>query len=1116
MRSPSTVTVLALYVILFLPTTGYAQTQVSPQGLSAQVADISSQYSAPPSASESDPVSVIVKLKDASVASYRGGVDGLDACSIEATGGNRLDLGTAACVAYLAYMESKIDELAAALSPEARIVHRLPIVLGGASVILPEAEVLQLAKLPNVEAVFEDGTAQLETVDSPEFIGAVRLWEELGGSAQAGEGIIVGVIDSGVWPESPSFSDPDPSGIHYPPPPARWKGTACDFGSAIPGDEPFTCNNKLIGAQRIMDTHDEEEISLPTEFISARDDNGHGTHILSTAAGNSGAQAAVVFGQPLAVISGIAPRAHVVAYKVSGATSTKFSDVTAAIQQAVADGVDVINYSMSSPDSSPYANAVSLAFLDAYEAGIVVATSAGNNGPEANTITSREPWAIVVGNSTGDNIMAGTLEVTAANGDTLTVSGTSVTGSTTGPIVLAPEDNADCIDPIPEGTYTQNEIVICIRGGQIIEKKSANVAAAGGSGVVMYNFDGDDYKQDKHFLPFIHIGVEAGTDLLDFMASHDQPSAVLTQGEATRMADFPAGLPTLNPGTAPGTDVMNDGSSRGGSLQVLGISKPDITAPGTAILAGGTPITSTIAAASQGAPGLYMFASGTSMSSPHIAGSAALLMDLYPDWTPGDVKSALMTTALQTLVKEDGTTPAGPFDRGSGRVDLNEAFSPGLTFVGPTALDYLQLKDNLWNLNYPSLYVPFNPGRITVERTVANQLRGGQQWKTHVSAPPDVEIVVPKRITLPNDGVKTFDITVDGHAVPTGEVRHANLRLTNGDHEANFPITFVKRDSGNQGLPLAKSCEPTTFQHGETTECTITVTNTTFDDVAVRIDDRLPRQLRLRGDVDGATRHGAHELTFEGVLQGVVSPLTVQEGQSPFGYLPLASMGVMPIADVSDESITNFTVPEFVYGGEIYTEIGLVSNGYAVVGGGDALDVRFLPKTLPNTDRPNNVIAPFWTDLAGSESGNFYQAIVTDDNTGIDWIVLEWEDVSDFSESNAYSFQIWIESQTGEQGIFMVYGRVDGEGNEKGLHVGAENADGTLGQTWPALPEVGTELAVIYGQGAPGETHTITFTAKGVKGGSWENCAEMTSPAFIGTAMACAEGEVLGPPGKKW
>ena len=219
---------------------------------------------------------------------------------------------------------------------------------------------------------------------------------------------------------------------------------------------------------------------------------------------------------------------------------------------------------------------------------------------------------------------------------------------------------------------------------------------------------------------------------------------------------------------------------------------------------------------------------------------------------------------------------------------------------------------------------------------MANELRGRKRWKTRVSAPPDVDIDVPRHVTIPRGGTKSFEITVDAPSVPVGQVRHANLRLTNGDHEANFPITFVKEDFD---LPLSKSCEPTTFRRGRTTECTITATNTTLDPVAVRIHDRLPRELKLKGDVDGATRLGPRELVFEGVLEGAAvgrPEVTVEEATSPFGYWPLASLGVEPLEDgtVGDETITNFDVPPFLYAGQTYTQIGLVSNGFAVVGGG--------------------------------------------------------------------------------------------------------------------------------------------------------------------------------------
>jgi hypothetical protein len=205
-------------------------------------------------------------------------------------------------------------------------------------------------------------------------------------------------------------------------------------------------------------------------------------------------------------------------------------------------------------------------------------------------------------------------------------------------------------------------------------------------------------------------------------------------------------------------------------------------------------------------------------------------------------------------------TPATPFDRVSSRVDLGRAFDPGLTFVTPSAQDFQERKFDLWNLNYPSLYLPTHPGRFTVERTVANELQGTQHWETHVSAPPDVEIHVPSCLKISSKNPETFEITVDAPSVPVGEVRHANLRLTNGEHEANFPITLIRDDFD---LPLSTSCEPTIFWHRETTECTITATNKgTIEPLAVSIRDQLPRELRLEGDVDGATRLGKREFVF--------------------------------------------------------------------------------------------------------------------------------------------------------------------------------------------------------------------------------------------------------------
>ena len=201
-----------------------------------------------------------------------------------------------------------------------------------------------------------------------------------------GEGVVVGVIDSGIWPEHPSFAD-DGS---YPEAPITLDDSVrpnCEFGNTAhnPNDAAFECNNKLIGARQILDSYRALIGAQSYEYDSARDDDGHGTHTASTAAGNAGVEASIL-GVPFGTISGIAPRAHVIAYKGLGNLGGFTSDLAAAIDQAVADGVDVINYSIG---SASYAiGADDIAFLFAANAGVFVATSNGNSGPGAATIGS--------------------------------------------------------------------------------------------------------------------------------------------------------------------------------------------------------------------------------------------------------------------------------------------------------------------------------------------------------------------------------------------------------------------------------------------------------------------------------------------------------------------------------------------------------------------------------------------------------------------------------------------------------------------------------------------------------------------------------------------------------
>jgi hypothetical protein len=562
-------------------------------------------------------------------------------------------------------------------------------------------------------------------------------------------------------------------------------------------------------------------------------------------------------------------------------------------------------------------------------------------------------------------------------------------------------------------------------------------------------------------------------------------------------------------------------SSRGGPAQSLGVSKPDITAPGVQILAGHTPMPAT----EEGGPAgeLFQAIQGTSMSSPHIAGAAAIVAAQNPDWTPGQIKSALMTTAQGGVVKEDGSTPATPFDTGSGRVNLARAGWAQLTF-DETAANYFAHESDLWHANYPSLYVPNLAGSLTVERTVQDQTGKKSTWQLTVFADPGLKVTVPNKIKVPANGEVTFPITVSAPTVPLGEVRHAQLRMRSGHGTLIFPITIVR---GQAVVEIEKECTPSEIRIQEDTNCTITLTNTGFADASFDLRDMLPKQLRLRDTpvIGGSQIPGTNGVEANGVLQGAAPPdvdVAVVPLASPAGYIPLSAFGVSLTPGFGDETISNFNVPSFLYAGETYTRIGITSNGYAVVGGGTGADVSFINTDLPDATRPNNVLAPFWSDLnvASAPAGGGIRVGILTDNVN-NWLVIEWDKVPNYSNAaQLNTFQIWIGllgDATNTEDITFTYGAVTG-GDGGFLTVGAENKFGNRGDAVyfdgvgmaPAPSTSGYEVLVSSTPPTDGGVHTLSFTAFGKSAGAWTNCAEMTSDQFEGTAMACAFGRVLG------
>ncbi len=765
----------------------------------------------------------VVVLKDAPAAVYEGGV--ADFRATRPRKGGKVDVNSPEMQAYTNYLEATQDDLLRSVGgSEADKFYNYTVALNGFAAKLTSSQIADLQANPNVLMVLPDQMRYPTTDSTPEFLGLTGkkgAWA----AGYTGEGVVVGIIDTGIWPEHPSFAD---DGSYSAPPIGP---IPCEFGNEAHNvnDVPFTCNNKLIGARQMLTTYRSLIGADSFEFDSARDDNGHGTHTASTAAGNGGVEASI-YGIPRGTVSGIAPRAHIIAYKGLGALGGFSSDLAAAIDQAVADGVDVINYSIGGgagllgPDD--------IAFLFAADAGVFVATSAGNSGPGPSTVGSpgSAPWLTTVGASTQERAFQGSV---SSNSGWWEYFGASITGSTGDSAAANEDDDSDhanddeeddedngggngsgeypLIDAADAGDELCNpgaldpavvsgKIVLCKRGAIARIAKSYAVYLAGGVGMVLYNSsDSQAQLTDNHWVPSVHINNTDGLAIKAYIASATNPMARINGGEKIEVK-------------APWMAAF---SSRGPNSVAEDIIKPDITAPGVQILAGNTPFPEP-----GQVPGeLFMAIAGTSMSSPHIAGIFALLKQAHPDWSPAMAKSAIMTTASQKVKKEDGKTKAGPFDMGAGHVKpgrpskKGSAFQPGLVydaglydyfgflcdaapeaFVDPAGtcgfLASIGIPTDASDLNLPSIGVAELPGSQTVMRTVTNVADKKVKVEAKVKAPKGYKVTVnPKKLTLQPGESASYSVTITNKGkAPIGEWAFGSLTWKGSDYKIYSPI----------------------------------------------------------------------------------------------------------------------------------------------------------------------------------------------------------------------------------------------------------------------------------------------------------------------------------------
>jgi subtilisin family serine protease len=1041
-------------------------------------------------------VPVVIKLDYDPIASYTGTVSGYAATSPSTT--HRSLAHNAAAVAaytrYVASYESQVRSGIAARIPGAKITQSFQKAYGGISALVPANQISQLLKVPGVAAVQKDALLQpLDNQQTADFLGAPIVWKHLGGRDDAGSNVLVANIDTGVWPENPMFRD---KGLPAPP------GTyGCEFGDGTDPDlgDPFTCNNKLVGAYAFTDTYLIATGAGPDEFCdqaagvcSARDSDGHGTHTLSTAAGDS-VKSAPVEGIERGPATGLAPGAHVIAYRVCLAAGCYQSDSVAAVNQAITDGVNVLNFSVSG-GADPYSDPVELAFLDAYSAGIQVNASAGNAGPGAATSDHGGAWVNTIAASTPPYYYLSTLKLTADNGDKASFTGSEITpGIDSATDVVMAADIAGyndplCGTPIPTGTSADGAVVVCERGnpaGRAAD--SFNVLQGGGAGMILYNPVHQDLFSDNFWVPTImldggpYAGVPAPTTdaFLDYMSSHTGVTATWDPG-------------TLQPVTA---DVITTFSSRGPVGPWL---KPNVTAPGIEILAGTTPQSVDVAT---GPPGnLFMAIAGTSMSSPHAAGVAALVKAAHPDWTPGQITSALMTSSVQDVLDSDGSTPANPFATGAGSIRANRAVNPTLTFdVSPTdfadaATDPLHQVD----LNLPSVDATTMPGLFVTTRSATNVTSKPQQFTAVTTSTGGTISVSPSTFVVGPGVTKDIHITIHGEDLADGQYfGQITLQPTrDGVTPVVLPVAF---DRTQGAVAVTNDCSPTTIDVGDAATCNVSVTNNSPIESDTSALVRAPGGLKLKW-VSGSDDVSSFSKGFSwsGTLSPSIAPSinSITPGGSPNGsYLALSDLGVQPIAGMGDETITNFGVPSFEYGHESYSTVGVDSNGYVVVGGGTSQDNDCCTiQTLPDSAPPNNIVAPFWTDLDASQAtGGVYIAVLGD---GINnWTVVDWEGVPTFGTTEYQNFEVWLLADG--DSVTYAMGDLTGPGADTGLGGGAENRDGSSGVN--LIADANQDYTVNDGSPTPGGSFTATYTARGKAAGEFPIGVSVDSDQVRGT-----------------
>ncbi|KAK4345711.1 hypothetical protein RND71_035887 [Anisodus tanguticus] len=690
--------------------------------------------------------------------------------------------------------------------PAPKLLYSYDNVLHGFSAVLSKDEFEALKKSPGFLSAYKDRPVEAHTTHTSEFLKlnpASGIWPVSG----FGQDVIIGVLDSGVWPESASFRDDGLSEI-----PKKWKGI-CKPGTQF---NSSLCNRKLIGANYFNKGLLADDPSVDISMNSARDTRGHGTHVASIAAGNF-AKGASYFGYAPGTARGIAPRARIAVYKFSFEEGTFTSDLIAAMDQAVADGVDILTISYGWVNIPLYQDSIAIASFGAMMKGVLVSASAGNSGPELGTLNNGIPWIFTVASSNTDRSFSGTL--TLGNG--LKITGFSLFPVATIikdlPVLynesISPCDSSHILSQVPNAGH---RIMICYSTAVEVEDQMAAISESRFGGAIYISDDPDVLSSNFFPNPGVVINTKEGKQVIDYATKSVKPKASISFQE-THIDVKPA-------------PMVSEFSSRGPSRSYLRVAKPDIVAPGVLILAAWP---SNVSAAVIGVNTFldsdYRLESGTSMAAPHIAGIAAMLKGAHPDWSPSAIRSAMMTTANpldnteKPIKAADYKKDATSLSMGAGLVDPNRAVDPGLIYDA-TPQDYVNLlcsmnfteeqfktisrssaKHNCSNpsddMNYPSFIALFRPsGNYTwleqkFRRTVTNVGAGAAKYQARVIAPKKSTISIsPQTLVFEKKNQKQdYTLTIRYKGIADDQAQSGSITWVevNGHHTVRSPIVVA-------------------------------------------------------------------------------------------------------------------------------------------------------------------------------------------------------------------------------------------------------------------------------------------------------------------------------------